>query len=202
MPIHDEIIYEVREDVLEKHIPQLVEVMKLDDLLMGHLGWKVGLECDAEYGENMRVEHNFFKEQEKKKAASLLLSPNDGSDVLINFDNNSAPRVADKKFDSSMGNDLEDKEPVFSEPVKEDGVELFSNVDESPFYDYKVKNKDKLAMAQTDSVWADLDVMENMGYTKGPKKRIRLIRDKVVIHKTMRAYSVDGFQALAIFLSL
>ena len=190
MPIHDEIIYEIREDVLKKHIPRLVEVMKLDDLLMGHLKWKVGLDCDAEYGDNMRVEHNFFKELAEEKEGGEKETAED-----------TKPGEAPKSYDG-MGKDPEEKEPVFSEPVKEDGVVLFTNNDTSPFYDYEVKNKDKVARRQSDSIWAILDVMEQHGYSRGPRKRIRLIRDKVVEHKTSQLYSIDGFQAMALFLSI
>ena len=40
--------------------------------------------------------------------------------------------------------------------------------------------------------------MNKKKYARGPRKRVRLIKDSVVIHKTMDEYSVDGFLALAI----
>jgi len=59
MPIHDEIVFEVRQDRLNDIIPALSEVMKMDSLLKGRLGWKVGLEVDCEYSTSFHVKWDF-----------------------------------------------------------------------------------------------------------------------------------------------
>lgn len=62
IPIHDEVVYEVREDLLHELIPKISELMKMDDILKDHLGWRVGLEVDAEYGDTFHVDRNYYKE--------------------------------------------------------------------------------------------------------------------------------------------
>jgi DNA polymerase-1 len=65
-PVHDEIVFEMRETVLDILIPAISELMKLDDILKGHLKWPVGLEVDAEYGDTWDVDHNYFEELKKE----------------------------------------------------------------------------------------------------------------------------------------
>jgi DNA polymerase-1 len=61
MPIHDEIVYEMREDKLDMLIPAVSEIMKLKDLTKA-LKWKVGLEVDAEYDSTFMVKKNYFQD--------------------------------------------------------------------------------------------------------------------------------------------
>lgn len=62
MPIHDEIVFEVREDKLDFFVPELCEIMKLQDLIEA-LGWPIPLEVDAEYGDSFHVDHDYWKER-------------------------------------------------------------------------------------------------------------------------------------------
>lgn len=79
MPIHDEIVYEVRESKMDWIIPELCEVMKIKDVIQA-LGWKVLLEVDAEYGDSLSVDHDYWKEQEEKMKESSEEVPEKGSD--------------------------------------------------------------------------------------------------------------------------
>ena len=71
MPIHDEIVFEIKEDKLDFYIPELSDIMKLRDLT-DKLGWKVPLEVDAEYGESFHVTNDYWKEYEALKKEGKL----------------------------------------------------------------------------------------------------------------------------------
>lgn len=64
MPIHDEIVFEVKEDKLDFFIPEICEILKLKDLVDA-LGWPVPFDVDAEYGDSFHVDHDYWKEREK-----------------------------------------------------------------------------------------------------------------------------------------
>ncbi len=61
MPVHDEIVYEMKTEMLDELIPVISDIMKLRDLTQ-KLNWPVGLEVDAEYGDDWTVKHDYFKE--------------------------------------------------------------------------------------------------------------------------------------------
>jgi DNA polymerase I-like protein with 3'-5' exonuclease and polymerase domains len=69
-PVHDEVVFEVKEDKLEALIPEMCTIMCLHDVTKA-LGWPVPLDVDAEYGDNFHVDHNFWEEHKKEK--ELLL---------------------------------------------------------------------------------------------------------------------------------
>jgi len=58
MPIHDEIVFEVKEDKLDFYVPELCEILRIKDLIEA-LGWPVPLEVDAEYGDSFHVDHDY-----------------------------------------------------------------------------------------------------------------------------------------------
>jgi DNA polymerase I len=64
--MHDEIVFEIREDKLEEYIPQINDIMGLKDVL-AKLQWQVPLVIDAEYGDSWHVDHDFFKEHPELK---------------------------------------------------------------------------------------------------------------------------------------
>lgn len=208
MPIHDEIVFEIRADLLDKHIPQLVEVMKLKDLMQGKLKWPVPFETDAEYGDTLYVDHNYFKEKAAEAKAKALEESSTSTSLEAAVIEPSPAETAedtleekdDMSLKSSSPKDLMSLEELLPPKVvaSEDGVALLSNLPDSPFYDYQVSKTDAVAKRQTDTIWAVLDIMNNKGYSAGPRKRIRLIKDNMVVHKTLEEYSVDGFIALAL----
>jgi len=59
IPIHDEIVFEIRQELINDVIPALSEVMRMDSLFKGRLGWEVGLEVDAEYSTTFHVKWDF-----------------------------------------------------------------------------------------------------------------------------------------------
>ena len=70
MPIHDEIVYEIKEEKLGFFIEHLRELMIIKDLT-DKLGWPVPFEVDAEYGDSLSVDHDYYKEKEKMEKEAL-----------------------------------------------------------------------------------------------------------------------------------
>jgi len=73
LTMHDELVFEMPENKLSDYIPQLNDIMCLQDTLQGMLKWPVPLTVDAEYGDSWHVDHDFFKENPelKKMKASV-----------------------------------------------------------------------------------------------------------------------------------
>jgi hypothetical protein len=65
LPVHDEILFEVREEKMDMIVPELCRIMKIRDVT-DKLKWDVPLEVDAEYGDSFHVDHDFWKEMEAK----------------------------------------------------------------------------------------------------------------------------------------
>ena len=65
LPVHDEILFEVREDKLDMIVPELCQIMKIRDVT-DKLKWVVPLDVDAEYGDTFDVDHNYWEELKEK----------------------------------------------------------------------------------------------------------------------------------------
>lgn len=75
LPVHDEILFEVREDKLDMLVPELCQIMKIRDVT-DKLKWVVPLDVDAEYGDTFDVDHNYWEElKEKHKAQPIAMEP-------------------------------------------------------------------------------------------------------------------------------
>jgi DNA polymerase I-like protein with 3'-5' exonuclease and polymerase domains len=73
VPIHDEIVYEIKNDGSEVdkaafgyYIEELSKIMIIDDVITS-LKWPVHLEVDAEYGDSFSVDQDYFKEKKELK---------------------------------------------------------------------------------------------------------------------------------------
>lgn len=60
--IHDELVFEVKEDLLSTHLPALMNLMSLEEILKNKMGWKVPLSMDCEVGDSWNVEYEYFEE--------------------------------------------------------------------------------------------------------------------------------------------
>jgi hypothetical protein len=60
--MHDELVFEIKENKLADYIPKLNQIMCMTDILQGMLHWDVPLKVDAEYGRTWYAENNFFDE--------------------------------------------------------------------------------------------------------------------------------------------
>ena len=79
VPIHDEIVFEIKNDNsdVEKaafgyYIEELSRIMIIDDIITS-LKWPVHLEVDAEYGDSFSIDHDYYKEKkelEKQKGTN------------------------------------------------------------------------------------------------------------------------------------
>jgi DNA polymerase I-like protein with 3'-5' exonuclease and polymerase domains len=73
-PIHDEILFEVKEDKIDALIPEMCNIMRLPDITKA-LKWPVPLDVDAEYGDSFYVDHNFWEEQKEKQKMTPVETP-------------------------------------------------------------------------------------------------------------------------------
>jgi DNA polymerase-1 len=81
MPIHDEIVFEIKEDKLDFYVPELCEILKIRDLTDA-LGWPIPFDVDAEYGDSFHVDHNYWEERKKAGQAAVVPAPIRGQPVL------------------------------------------------------------------------------------------------------------------------
>ena len=103
MPIHDEIVYEIREDKLDTLVPAISEIMKIRDLTNA-LGWKVHLEVDAEYDDTFMVKKNYFEDLHKygiNASMRMGMSDEDYKKVVKMVDSGQANSVMDAFIDKS-----------------------------------------------------------------------------------------------------
>jgi DNA polymerase I-like protein with 3'-5' exonuclease and polymerase domains len=73
-PVHDEVVFEIKEDKLDALIPEMCRIMRLEDVTT-KLQWQVPLDVDAEYGDSFHVDHDFWKEHKKKQAEMVKAVP-------------------------------------------------------------------------------------------------------------------------------
>jgi len=129
LPVHDEILYEVREEKMDMIIPELCRLMKIRDVT-DKLKWVVPLEVDAEYGDSFHVDHNYWEEMEARMKEMSIPTSSMKTPVLPSENVPEAPEMPDKPETtvSLMDNDTRDKEE--EKESKLEVVESF-NVTES-----------------------------------------------------------------------
>jgi len=59
--VHDELDFSVKDEWVPFIVPNILRIMKCDDMVRGYLKWPVGLECDVEYGQSWDVRYKFDK---------------------------------------------------------------------------------------------------------------------------------------------
>lgn len=222
LPVHDELVFEMRTSMLDTLIPAVANVMKIRDLT-NKIGWKVPLEVDAEYGDSFMVPNNYFEDIHKYNmptSVRLGLSPEQYKEItdminekgiekadeiyqqvlplLIEKSEKSSPQNEEEKLSydpmSNQNSSLKKIEKETSAAGESsEKVDLVNS--SSEFFTFEVSKTDTLAKAHADAIWAVLDGIDSM--CTGPRKRIRLSRDKKIIHTTNKKYSIDGFLALA-----
>ncbi len=74
LPVHDEVLFEVRKDKLDTIVPELCRLMKIRDVT-DKLKWVVPLDVDAEYGDSFHVDHDFWKEMKAKMKETPVPAP-------------------------------------------------------------------------------------------------------------------------------
>lgn len=118
MPIHDEIVFEIKEDKLEILTPEICKVMTLGPTIES-LGWEIPLEVDAEYGDSFHVDHDFWEDfsasSEKEEVEEKLPETNP---VEQRQENNGHEEALEVNNDN--GNGKESLEPVPKERENND----------------------------------------------------------------------------------
>ena len=226
MPIHDEIVYEMRDEKLDVLIPAISEIMKIRDLTKS-LKWAVQLEVDAEYDDTFMVKKNYFEDLREGITAAVRLGMEKSPEETPSKKAPEAIPESERATTLERGNyetEMETPIPVTIDgnktskntiesslesqgqllPLSSDTEEVFEamSVDKSSsFYSYEVSKSDKTARALTDTIWTALEGIDHLCNPEA-KKRIRLTRNKEVLYTTEKAFSVEGFLSLAYMLSI
>lgn len=74
LPVHDEVLYEVRKEKLDIIVPELCRLMKIRDVT-DKMKWVVPLDVDAEYGDSFHVDHDYWKEMKAKMKETPVPAP-------------------------------------------------------------------------------------------------------------------------------
>ena len=74
--MHDELVFEIRNEILEDVIPYIARIMMLPEVIDEKLHWPVPLTVDVKFGDSWRTKKTFFKEfpKGKEKLEELLKS--------------------------------------------------------------------------------------------------------------------------------
>lgn len=157
LPVHDEIVYEIKEDKLNLYIPELCNIMKLRDLT-DKLNWIVPLEVDAEYGDSFHVDHDYWKEVDNKEV-----------DNKENIEQENIESVGSSNIKDDIYEDSEDKVYEKSEDNvvlnQESSVDpnVSSTSSEAPHYYKSFMVKDMLI----DGLKGDKEAINELSKTKG-----------------------------------
>lgn len=228
LPVHDEIVYEMREDKLDFLIPEIVNIMQLKDVTE-RMGWEVPLVVDAEYGKTWRVEHDFFKEKAKQEKNKEVIPQQprqenvNQPEKVVTTDEVAQPQVSGDvetttassncmscSFNISVRGELLKAAPKATELKEEndpaasaafEGKSLKDRVDGEDFFVYTVFKVDFIVSEQFTTVMKLL-VYGDSSFV-GHKKRIKVkTQDGKVIYTSSTPVSVDAFVALCTWLNL
>lgn len=67
--MHDELVFEIKEDKLDIYIPRIAKIMMLEDILQGLLKWPIPLTVEVKVGDSWRVKEKYFDTHPEAKVA-------------------------------------------------------------------------------------------------------------------------------------
>jgi DNA polymerase I-like protein with 3'-5' exonuclease and polymerase domains len=225
LPIHDEILFEVKEDKLDFVIPELCRIMKLRDLT-DKLKWEVPFDVDAEYGDTFDVDHNYweeYKEKIKKEGTGNFEVAHKTEPVV---ETSSDPATSDPAIVEPVSTTLSSADNYYKDiTVKSmlvDGVDIksdahavlnktASNIADTLFKDAKIMDRidaegyfnypmdiDPVSARQLRHI---LEIIRTGGDNLfiGPKQKLCILsRDGEIFYKSTDNISIDAFLILCI----
>jgi len=225
MPIHDEIVFEIKEDKLDFFIPKLRELMVLDDITK-KLNWVVPLEVDAEYGDTLYVDHDYFKELKEKDTATSVIETKQVTENLKpeieemkteqKFEN--LDKISNIKITSitdgavstttsnivsiTSGFIIQENKPDERDTVVDDKAvndeRLKNRIDSKGFYIKIININNPQGGIYLKNVINMLSLLDNKFV--GPRCRVKFIAlDGTVIKKLYEKVSVDALECLCIY---
>jgi len=208
MPIHDEIVFEIKEDKLDFYIPELCELMVIRDIV-DKLGWPVPFEVDAEYGDTLSITNDYWKEKraKKKEEGPTVESKQDTtvSDPVYNetpvkgkedeeekksiFPQSAREIVSENKGDQGLV-PLVAKEFVALDEI-ELKEKLSERIDNEGYFIYSINN-DAISAKQVGVILHVLKMSK--GIFEGPKFKICLVTKKgEVLFRSKHEFCIDAF---------
>jgi hypothetical protein len=225
MPIHDEIVFEIKEDKLDFFIPKLRELMVLDDITK-KLNWIVPLEVDAEYGDTLYVDHDYFKELKERAVDNTTAEPKqeieapkpelrevkteqkpENSDKISNIKITS---VTDGVVSTTTNNTvaitssfvIQEDKPDERDNVMDDKAvndeRLKNKIDNKGFYIKAINTNNPQGGMYLKNIINTLSLLD--GKFVGPRCRIKFVAlDGTVIKKLYEKVSVDALECLCTY---
>lgn len=127
--MHDELVFEIRENKLMDFIPRLNKIMCLRDVLQGVLEWPVPLTIDAEYGDSWHVDKDFFEEHPELREIDEEINFRSQSQVIASETpeppalSEETPQIPETQTSSQIPETPnETSEPVSSQEYKQETV--------------------------------------------------------------------------------
>ena len=230
MPIHDEIVFEIKEDKMDFYIPEICEQMRVKDIVT-KMDWPVSFEVDAEYGDSLSVSNNYWEEQKAKKAENKVsekintiqeekgVSEETGkkSDEALNMEGavsesrhihfsvsiRDAITGGKTQTDTSvgfLGNPEVTKDITAVSPILND-PHIKNRIDNEGYLNYPL-NIDSITATQLKAVLSILFSLKDDVFI-GPKSKIRFLnKDGEIWYTTSEAVSIDAFVALCLWLNI
>lgn len=137
MPIHDEIVFEIKEDKLEVLTPEICEIMTLGPTIKS-LGWDIPLDVDAEYGDSFHVDRDFWedfskdgkkeepKEGPKEEPEGKSQDPDEEKQVTMS-DKDNGKEASNPVSDENRNDTSQDIDPIYNTTYNE-GPQLYCRV--------------------------------------------------------------------------
>lgn len=162
LPVHDEVVYEIKENKLDFYIPEICKIMKIRDLT-DKLKWIVPLEVDAEYGDSFHVEYNYWEEISKREEEynkNNNQKPIESSNsVKIEKKKEEQEKLEEQK--RSEGDNEKDQE-IKNEIESDTNININTTFSEAPHYFINYMVKDMLI----DGLKGDKEAKEELNKTK------------------------------------
>jgi DNA polymerase-1 len=194
--MHDELVFEIRENLLDILIPQFNDIMKLTGILQKIFEWPIPLKLDAEYGDSWEVENNFFKEHPELENVSPVVFSSANQVVPENI---TAPTSDSTSISPPVLSDSTSVIPVqiASEVPKESSTSVDIESDET--FVYTIKDTRKSTVRRLNGIILFLmdEVKSGVAY-RGPKGGLKL-RDDLgnVFSVSENKVPIDAFLSLA-----
>ncbi|MBD3261054.1 MAG: hypothetical protein GF334_05130 [Candidatus Altiarchaeales archaeon] len=186
MPVHDEIVFEIKEDKLDFYIPELCEIMVLKDIVE-KLKWPVPLTVDAEYGDSFHVTNDYYKEREEDAPNASLQSTD------------SKP-AEDKQESLPISDTDSNTDSVHTEPMPPapEGLQNEGTSEESRYYHFDVTVRDAMYPEDVSREHAEkaLKVTEQQNEIDPALKDVR-IRDRID-HRGVFIYPLERMDPVTV----
>jgi len=192
--VHDEIVFEMRENKIAEYIPKINNILKLEDILQKVLQWPIPLTVDAEYGDSWNVDHNFFKENPQvKNIDTIIFQKKDQVPTAPVETKDSMELVHSDESAKTEVSKIQEQQKQIQKPVPNE-----MDLTEGHEFVYTLKDLRKSTNRILNSIVSFvLEENKDAGY-KGPIKILKIVdKEGHVLNVSDHKVYVDAFLSLA-----